>query len=119
MKITFILTLAVFGLLVRTAYGDAPKSYSVVLSSATIGTAELDGGDYTMLVHRDGNEPKVRLTELKTGNATDVAAKVEGVDKKFEDTEVVSREENGVKRITEVHIGGTKLRIVFQQGSSL
>src|ERR1039458_7744217 len=84
MKITFILTLAVFGLLVRTAYGDAPKSYSVVLSGATIGTAELDGGDYRMLVHRDGNEPKVRLTELKTGNATDVAAKVEGADKKFE-----------------------------------
>lgn len=119
MKITFILTLAVFGLLVRTAYGDAPKSYSVVLSSATIGTAELDGGDYRMLVHRDGNEPKVRLTELKTGNATDVAAKVESVDKKFEATAVVSREVDGVKQITEIHIGGTKLRIVFQQGSSL
>jgi hypothetical protein len=111
--------LAVFGLLVTTAYSDEPKSYGIELSSAKIGTAELDAGEYTMLVHRDGDEPNVRLTEVKTGNAIDVPAKVESVGKKFAMTEVHSRDVNGAKQISEIRIGGTKLRIDFRQGSSI
>ena len=119
MKIMCVVILAVFGLLVTTAYGDEPKSYGIELSSAKIGTAELNAGEYTILVHRDGDEPNVRLTEVKTGNAIDVAAKVESVGKKFAMTEVHSRDVNGAKQISEIRIGGTKLRIDFRQGSSI
>ena len=120
MKITSVLIVSVFGLLmVATGYGDEPKSYRVALPSARIGTADLYKGEYKMLVHRDGNEPTVRLTELKTGNVSDIAAKVESADKKCETTEVHFQEVDGTDRITEIRIGGTKLRVVFQQGPSL
>ena len=72
--------LAILGLLTVVTYGDEPKGYRVMLSESKIGTAELNGGEYKMLVHRD--EPKVSLVEVRTGHSIDVVAKVESVDKK-------------------------------------
>ncbi|MDR3700981.1 MAG: hypothetical protein P4L56_15145 [Candidatus Sulfopaludibacter sp.] len=117
MKLTCVLTLAVFGLLAATAFGDEPKSYRVELSAAKIGTAELQAGQYRILVHRDGTEPRVRLTRSGTDDGIEVAAKVESGDKKYSKTEVHTREVNGTQQITEIRIGGTTLRVAFQQGS--
>ncbi len=117
MKTRCVLMFAAFGLLIAPMYGDSPKNYRIELSGANIGTVELTAGEYKMLVHRDGDEPKVRLTEVRTGNVIDIAAKVESGDKKFERTEVHSRQVNGATQISEIRIGGTTFRIDFQQGS--
>ncbi len=117
MKIVAAFLFAALGLFAVVAYGDDPKSYRIELSKATIGTVEVAGGAYTMLVHRDGAEAKIRLTEVRTGTAVDIAAKVETGDQKFDNTEVHSRGADGAKQITEICLGGTKLRIAFHQGS--
>lgn len=117
MKLTCVLVLAVFGLLAATAFGDEPKSYKVELSAAKIGTAGLNGGQYKMFIHRDGAEPMVRFIDVRTGDETSVSAKVESGDKKYSKTEVHTNEVNGVRQVTEIRIGGTTLRVAFQQGS--
>lgn len=117
MKTICFSMLAVLGLLTVATYGDEPKGYRVMLSDAKIGAAELKAGEYKMLVHRD--EPKVSLVEARTGHAIDAVARVESVDKKFDRTEVYSQEMNGVRQISEIRIGGTKLRIDFRQGPPL
>jgi hypothetical protein len=117
MKIKCALILAVFGLLITTAYGDEPKNYRIQLSKTNVGTAELAEGEYTMLIHRDGKETKIRLTEVNTRHAIDVVAKVEDAHKTFERTEVHSQEVNGASQISEIRIGGTNFRVSFQQGS--
>ena len=117
MKIMGAFLLAALGLFAAIAYGDEPKRYRVELAKATIGTVEIAGGQYTMLVHRDGAESKVRLTEVRTGTEVDIAAKVESGDQKVDATEVHSRNADGAKQITEIRLGGTKLRIDFRQGS--
>ena len=117
MKIMAVCLLAALGLFAAIAYGDEPKRYRIDLASAKIGTVEIAGGEYTMLVHRDGAEPTVRFTDVRKGNEINVAAKVESGDQKFERTEVHSQDANGVKQITEIRLGGTKIRIDFRQGS--
>jgi hypothetical protein len=117
MKLTSVLILAVFGLLAAAAFGDEPKSYRVELSAAKIGTAELQAGQYQMSIHRDGTEPKVRFVRVGTDKEIEVAGKVESGDKKYSKTEVHTNEVNGAQQITEIRIGGTSLRVAFQQGS--
>lgn len=112
MKTICALMLAICGLMIGIARGDEPKGYRITLSDGRIGTAQLDAGEYKMLVHRD--EPKVQLMEIRTGNVIDVAAKVETVDSKFERTEVHSQKVDGENQITEIRIGGTKVRIDFR-----
>lgn len=113
MKILCVALLAGAGFLAATAFGDEPKNFRVELASAKIGANMLDAGQYRMLVHRDGGEAKVVLTEVKTGNVTEVAAKVESGTQKYERTEVHSKEVNGVRQINEIRLGGTSLRIAF------
>jgi Zn-finger nucleic acid-binding protein len=117
MRLTCVLVLAVFGLMAATAFGDEPKSYRVELSAAKIGTAGIERGQYKMLVHRDGTDPMVRFTDVKTGNEIAVPGKVESGETKYPKTEVHTMQVNGVPQITEIRIGGTTLRVAFQQGS--
>jgi endogenous inhibitor of DNA gyrase (YacG/DUF329 family) len=117
MKLTCVLMLAVFGLLAGTAFGDEPKSYRIELSAAKIGTEELQAGQYQMSVHRDGTEPRIRFTRAGTDNGIEVAGKVESGDKKYSKTEIHTKEVNGAQQITEIRIGGTTLRVAFQQGT--
>lgn len=117
MKLKCALIVAVFGLLALAAYGDEPKGYRLELSAANIGTAALNGGQYKVFVHRDGAEPAVRFMDVKTGSEISVPAKVESGDKKYSKTEVHTTEVNGTQQITEIRIGGTSLRVSFQQGS--
>jgi hypothetical protein len=117
MKIIAVSALAVLGLLAVLAYGDEPKKFRVELAPATIGAVAIPGGQYTMLVHRDGTEPKVQFTDLRTGKVIDVAAKVQSSDAKFERTEVHSHDAGGARQITEIRLGGTNLTVDFRQGS--
>ena len=115
MKTIFVLMLAMSALVIGSARADDPKGYRINLSAARIGTTDVDAGEYRLLVHRD--EPKVQLMDGRTGELTDFAAKVETVQSKFDNTEVLSRTADGVKQIVEIRIGGTKLRVDFQKAS--
>src|SRR5450755_474826 len=117
MKMKCAIILLVFGLSITSAYGDEPKNYRIQLSNMSVGTAQLAAGEYSLMVHRDGNEQKIRLIEINTRHAIDVVAKVEVAGEKFKRTEVHAQEVNGVSQISEIRIGGTNFRISFPQGS--
>ena len=118
MKLKCMLLIAAFGLLAATASAEEPKSYRLQLSAAKVGTAALDGGQYKLFIHRDGSEPTVRFIHEKTGNEISVPAKVESGDRKYPQTEVhTTTEVNGAPQILEIRIGGTTLRVSFQQGT--
>lgn len=119
MKLLCVSILAALGLLVSVANGDEPKSYKVTIDTARIGTVDLKAGEYKLLVHRDGAEHTLQLTEVETGRVTEVAATVESTDRRADQTEVLSTEVNGVKQIHEIRIGGTKFRIAFARAAAL
>ena len=116
-KMKCAIILLVFGLSITSAYGDEPKNYRIQLSNMSVGTAQLAAGEYSLMVHRDGKETKIRLTEVNTRHVIDVVAKVEDAHKTFERTEVHSQVVNGASQISEIRIGGTNFRISFPQGS--
>ena len=110
-KMTCFLMLAALGFLVAAANADPSKGYRITLSDAAkIGTAELRPGNYTLVF----DAPKVRFTELDSGKAIELEAKVESVDKKFDTTEIHSQQVDGVRRINEIRLGGSKTRIDFR-----
>jgi hypothetical protein len=107
-KITCVAILLAFGFLAATASAD--ENYRVTLSSVSkIGNAEFQAGDYKLA----GGGSKVVFTELKTGKSVEMAAKVEVVEKKFGTTEIHSRKVDGASQISEIRIGGSKTRVVF------
>lgn len=116
MKKYCVLMLAISGLLIGTARGDKPKAYSVNLSEGRIGTSDFDAGEYKILIHRD--EMKAEVMDARTGDVFDVSAKVETNDSKFSRTLVISQMTDGVRRITEIRIGGTPYRINFGEKSA-
>ncbi len=91
-----------------SAYAD--QSYRITLSSASkIGSTDLKPGEYKLVV--DG--AKVRFTELNSGKMVEVEAKVQEVDTKTDHTAIHSTHVDGVDKISEIRIGGSKTRIAF------
>ena len=104
--------LAICGLSLGRAFGDEAKSYKVTLHNVyKVGAVEFQPGEYKVLV--DASQ-KVKLTEVKSGKAVDVEAKVETVDSKFDRTSITSRTEAGVSHLKEIQIGGSKTKIAFE-----
>ncbi len=107
-KMTCIAILLAFGLL--TVAANADQNYRITLNAASkIGNAELQPGEYKVAV----DAPKVVLTELKTGKSVELEAKIENMDEKFDRTEVHSNVVDGVNRINEIRIGGSKTKLAF------
>jgi len=94
-----------------SARGDEPKQYRITLDRvAKIGATEFQPGEYKLLV----DAPKVRFTELKSGKEVEIEAKVEAEESKFEHTMIHSRMgDDGIRKISEIRIGGSKTKIVF------
>lgn len=115
MKKVFVFALALSGILVSMARADDPKSYSVALAPMRVGTIDLQKGDYQLLIHRD--DMTAQLRSMKTGDVIDLPAKVTTADQKYSSTEIHTQDENGVKRVIEIRIGGTAYRIAFQKPS--
>ena len=88
MKNVCLLLLGVFGMAVAAGFADEPKSDRIALTKSKTGTAEIE-----------------------------LPARVESADRKFDKTEIHSRETNGARQITEIRIGGTSLRIAVEHGS--
>ena len=115
MKKVFVFVLALSGLLVSMARADEPKRYSISLTPMRVGTIDLQKGDYQLLIHRD--EMTAQLKSVKTGDVIDLPAKVTTADEKYGSTEVHTQDEDGVKRVVEIRIGGTAYRVAFQKPS--
>jgi hypothetical protein len=84
------------------------KSYSVTLShDMTVGNAELKAGEYQLEVVGD----KAILTKGKV--QAEAPAKLESAPQEFRTTTMRVQEEGGKTRISEIRLGGTKTKVVF------
>ena len=100
--------LAAIGLVAGSAFAD--QSYRITLSTdSKIGNLEFKAGEYKLVV----DAPKVRLTEVNSGKAVELEAKVEDAATKNEQTAIHSTRVDGVTKISEIRIGGSKTRIAF------
>lgn len=100
-----VFSCAVFGLAVASA-----KSYDVKLyETAQAGNTELKAGEYQVSV--DGQNAKIKIGKTESP----LAAKVEAADNKYNATSVKYVVVNGKRQIQEIHLGGTKTRIVFTE----
>ncbi len=96
------------GLIAGSAYAD--QSYRITLGSVSkIGDIEFKPGEYRLVV----DAPKVRLTGLNGGKTVEFEAKVEEAPTKNDYTAIQSTSVEGVNKITEIRIGGSKTRIAF------
>ena len=100
-----LLAISVFGLAVASA-----KTYSVDLAEpAMLGTTQLSAGSYKVDV---ANEKAV----IRKGKfQTECPVKVETADNKFNSTAVRFGNGDGKLHIQEIHIGGTKTKLVFNE----
>lgn len=88
----------------------AGSSYKITLSQPSVVTGkELKAGDYRLNVE----ESKVTIVSGK--DSVEVPVKVENNDKKFETTAIRFNQEGGKQNITEIRIGGTKTKLLFNR----
>jgi hypothetical protein len=108
----WLCAIIVVGCFGGSALADQPKTYRITLRSAsTIGAMELQPGDYKLFV--DTHEPKVQLHHVDSGKITELEAKVETGDRKFDNTAITSDRSGGANRIKEIRIGGSKTLVTF------
>jgi hypothetical protein len=101
-------TLLFIGLVAGTARAD--RSYEISLSSVSkIGNVQFKPGEYRLVV----DAPKVRLTHLSSGETVELDAKIQESDTKSEHTSVHTQQVDGVSRISEIRIAGSKTRVSF------
>jgi hypothetical protein len=105
---TWIAIPLAFGFLAAIASAD--QTYRITLTDASkIGTTELQPGDYKLVV----DASKVVLTDLRNDKSIELEARIENMDEKVRATEVHSDRADGDNHITEIRLGGSKTRIVF------
>lgn len=86
------------------------KSYTVTLyQPSTIGNTELKAGSYKV----DVLDQKAVIHNGKT--TTEVPVKVETNESKYADTTVRFNTEGGKYRVEEIHLGGTKTKLVLNE----
>ena len=100
--------LFVMGLIAGSTWAD--QSCKITLSSVSkIGAIEFKPGEYRVVV----DASKVRLTRVETGKTVELEAKIQEADTKSEHTAVHSQNVDGVSRISEIRMAGSKTRITF------
>lgn len=109
------LAMLFFGLMIGSASADDPKSFGVTLKGGRVGSIDLPAGEYRLLIHRD--QMVAQLQSVKNGDIIDLDAKVESVESKYDRTEIHTRQQGETSQLTEIHIGGTRFRIVFEKSS--
>ena len=97
--------------LVAAFAGTVPAgpTYKItLLQTSVVKNTVLKPGDYRMSVGAD-------KIVIDTGKQTfDFACKVESGDKKFETTAIRYIEQDGKAVVSEIRVGGTKTRLIFQ-----
>jgi len=106
-----IKSLLIAGALTLSAAGlAAAKSYDIsVGGTLKAGETELKPGAYKVKV--EGTE--ATFTDSHSKSVT-VPVKLEKADKKFDETAVETKEENGVRSMEAIRLGGSTTRIVFE-----
>lgn len=106
-----LVVFAILAVVVASA-GTVPApggSYKVTFTQPSIVKGvEFKPGDYRISVLAD----KVTISAGK--NTVDVAAKVEMVDKKFDTTAIRYVTEAGKAKVSEIRVGGTKTKLLFE-----
>lgn len=88
----------------------AAKSYNITLSDrAKVGDMELKPGEYKLKLETD----KVVLID-REGRTIEPKAKVETVDRKYNQTAVAITKKEGTNKLEWIALGGTKSRVVFE-----
>jgi hypothetical protein len=109
MRKRLLLALLGVGMAAGLAIASA-KTYAIDLfQPVMLGSTELKPGHYTVAV--DGDKAVVRNGKLE-GQAT---VKMEDGDRKYDRTSVVLLNSDGQMHIQEIHIGGTKMKLVFAE----
>jgi hypothetical protein len=107
-----VLVFALLALVVASA-GTVPSAgptYKItLLQPSVVKGTELKAGEYKLNV---GPE-KVTISNNK--QSVEVPVKIENVEKKFDNTAIRYVEEGGKANISEIRVGGTKTRLVFNQ----
>lgn len=86
------------------------KSYSIDLYQPTLlGGTQLAAGSYRVEV--DGDKAMVR----KGKTVCEAPVKVEQASSKYDSTSVVFSNGDGKMHLQEIHVGGTKTKLVFQE----
>jgi hypothetical protein len=106
---------AVFAILALVATaGTIPAGahYKITFDRPSVvkGTV-LKAGDYKLTL----GDAKVIITAENGKNPIEVPVKLESGDKKFSDTVVGYITENGQQAVTEIRIGGTTTKVVFNR----
>jgi hypothetical protein len=97
-----LVTLVLLGASIASA-----KTYNVSLQRAAIGTGQIQAGESKL-------ELKGERIVLKDGrNSDEFLVVVENEERKFAQTSVTYRSEEGSSRIQEIRLGGTTLKLVF------
>jgi hypothetical protein len=90
----------------------AGKSYTLtLLGTDTVGTTAFKPGSYRMEV---GDQKLVIHNGKQT---TEVPVKVETNDSRYPETTVRVEMVNGMRKVSEIHLGGTKTRLVLSEGA--
>lgn len=106
----FVVAFAILALALATA-GTVPgpgSSYKVtLLQPSVVKGNELKAGEYRL------NLGVEKVTIVNGKKSIEVPVKVELADKKFETTAIRYTEEGGKSSISEIRLGGTTTRLVF------
>lgn len=105
----FVLAFGILALAVASA-----ETYRVTLSQkASVKGNELKAGEYRLNL----DNSKVKLVNGK--QIVEVPVKVETVEKKFDNTAIRYKGTGDKQSISEIRIGGTKTKIVFDEEAGL
>ena len=105
-----VMVLAILALVATAGTIPAGGRYKITLDQPSVvkGTL-LKAGDYRITL----GDAKVIITNDSGKKPIEVPAKLESVEKKFSDTVVGYVTENGKQTLTEIRLGGTTIKVVF------
>jgi hypothetical protein len=107
-----VLGFAILALVASAGTVPAGTNYKITLLQPSVvkGTV-LKAGDYKLSL----GDAKVTITPTNGKNPLEVPVKIESVEKKFADTVIGYSAQDGKSVISEIRLGGTKTRLVFNQ----
>jgi hypothetical protein len=105
MKKTILLAIGVAALALASV-----KSYSISLyEPAMFGASQLAAGNYKLEI--DGDKAVIHRGK----QVCEAPVKVENADSKYSATSVVLNTAGGQRRIQEIHVGGSKTKLLFNE----
>ena len=94
--------------LVLALAASAASSHTVTFfQPSTVGGTELKAGDYKLMMEND------KVVIQKGKEKVEAMVKVESADSKFSSTSVRYADQNGKMKVTEIRLGGTTTRLIF------